>query len=184
MASQHGFVRVVPAPDLPAGWTGKTWACHTGASVAAHGGADTLIFLDADVRVADGALDSVLAARRERGGVVSVQPRHVVRSAYERLSAIFNVVSMAGTGAGWPRPTGLFGPVAHGLFAAVGTGGQQAVEDRERAVHARRHQDVGDAIGVIHRAPLVGACDPIHRLGFGQAVEIGGGHIEGVADGG
>lgn len=111
VASQHGFVRVVPAPDLPAGWTGKTWACHTGASVAAHGGADTLIFLDADVRVADGALDSVLAARRERGGVVSVQPRHVVRSAYERLSAIFNVVSMAGTGAGWPRPTGLFGPV-------------------------------------------------------------------------
>ena len=32
---------------------------------------------------------------------------------------------------------GLLGAVAHGLFTAVGAWGEQAVEHRERAVHAR-----------------------------------------------
>jgi hypothetical protein len=63
-------------------------------------------------------------------------------------------------------------------------GGQQAVEHRERAVHAGRDEDVGDAIGVIHRAPLIRAGHPVHGLGFGPAVEVSGWHIEGVADGG
>jgi chlorobactene glucosyltransferase len=40
-------VRVVPAPDLPAGWFGKQWACHTGAG-AARGA--LLCFTDADTR--------------------------------------------------------------------------------------------------------------------------------------
>ena len=41
----------------------------------------------------------------------------------------------------------LLGAVAHGLFTAVGAGGEQAVEHLEGAAHAWRDQDVGDAVG-------------------------------------
>lgn len=30
LAASYAGVEVVPAPELPAGWTGKSWACHTG----------------------------------------------------------------------------------------------------------------------------------------------------------
>jgi len=47
IAAEDSRVRVVPAPDLPAGWFGKQWACHTGAR-AARGA--LLCFTDADTR--------------------------------------------------------------------------------------------------------------------------------------
>ena len=103
------FVDLLSAPSLPHGWTGKSWACHVAAESAASG--DVLVFLDADVRLAPGAVDDLLAERARRGGVVSVQPRHLVRRPIERLSALFNVVSVIGIGAGWRHPAGLFGPV-------------------------------------------------------------------------
>jgi 4,4'-diaponeurosporenoate glycosyltransferase len=109
LAAEFDFVTVVPAPPLPPGWTGKPWACATGAATAKG---DVLVFLDADVRLDDGALDRVLAVRDERGGLVSVQPWHTPVRPYERLSALFNVIALMGIGAGGRRPpTGAFGPV-------------------------------------------------------------------------
>jgi 4,4'-diaponeurosporenoate glycosyltransferase len=89
---------VVAAPPLPPGWTGKAWACSTGAQVASN---DVLVFLDADVTVLDGGLDRVLAAHAELApdGLLSVQPYHVTVRLHERLSAFFNTVSMMGTDA-------------------------------------------------------------------------------------
>ncbi len=60
--------RVLPGGPLPAGWVGKSWACHQGAQ-AAQG--DWLLFTDADVLHAPEALGRALAlARREgRGGL-------------------------------------------------------------------------------------------------------------------
>jgi 4,4'-diaponeurosporenoate glycosyltransferase len=103
---------VIAAPPLPEGWTGKTWACHTGAARAEH---DVLVFLDADVTLRSGGLERILAELHHCGGLVSVQPYHHVRRPYERLSAFFNVVAMMGTGAFTPlrpsRAIGAFGPV-------------------------------------------------------------------------
>lgn len=46
VAAEHGVdVRVIPAPDLPDGWFGKQWACHTGARAATG---ELLCFTDAD----------------------------------------------------------------------------------------------------------------------------------------
>jgi chlorobactene glucosyltransferase len=46
VASELGAdVRVIPAPDLPDGWFGKQWACHTGARAATG---ELLCFTDAD----------------------------------------------------------------------------------------------------------------------------------------
>ena len=73
LAASFHFVEVVPAPPLPDGWTGKSWACHTGAG---HATGDAIAFLDADVRLAPGAMDRLLAELAEQGGLVSVQPWH------------------------------------------------------------------------------------------------------------
>jgi 4,4'-diaponeurosporenoate glycosyltransferase len=125
--------RVVAAPARPAGWVGKNWACWTGSRAAAGG---VLVFLDADVRLADDGMERLIAERERRGGLVSVQPYHAVGSAVERLSAICNIVVMGSLGAFTPfgdrvRSTGGFGPclvVSRADYRACG--GHAAVRDR------------------------------------------------------
>jgi 4,4'-diaponeurosporenoate glycosyltransferase len=104
--------RVVASPPKPAGWVGKSWACWTGAAATSG---DVLVFLDADVRLADDGLERLVAERERRGGLVSVQPYHAVRGLVERLSAVCNVVVMGSLGAFTPlgdraSSTGSFGP--------------------------------------------------------------------------
>ncbi len=103
VARASGIVglRVVEAPTLPDGWTGKNWACHVGATQACQ---PTLLFLDADTCLAADALVALENASRARGGLVSVQPFHRTTLPYEELSAVFNVVSLMGSGAFSPRP--------------------------------------------------------------------------------
>lgn len=86
---------VVTAPPVPEGWTGKSWACQTG--VATTDG-DLVVFLDADVVLADGALAAVESTWRDGGGLVSVQPHHHPRRLIESLSLPFNVVAVMGLG--------------------------------------------------------------------------------------
>jgi 4,4'-diaponeurosporenoate glycosyltransferase len=90
-------VEVVPAPPLPEGWTGKSWACATGVRHAEH---EVLCFLDADVELAPDALDALIASWERRGGLLSVQPRHDPRRPVEWLSLPFNVVAVMGLGVG------------------------------------------------------------------------------------
>ncbi|MBA2752132.1 MAG: glycosyltransferase [Actinobacteria bacterium] len=103
---------VVACDPLPRGWTGKSWACWTGAK--STDGA-TLVFLDADTELEPGALERVVGEHRRRGGLVSVQPFHRTERLYEAFSAFFNLVSMMGVEAFTPRSdrrssTGAFGP--------------------------------------------------------------------------
>jgi 4,4'-diaponeurosporenoate glycosyltransferase len=104
---------VVAAAPLPDGWTGKAWACSTGAARATG---DVVVFLDADTAFEpQGGLDRVIAEHDRRGGLVSVQPYHVTERPFEWLSAYFNVIAMMGVDAFTPlgsrrRPTGAFGP--------------------------------------------------------------------------
>ncbi len=108
-----GFgVTVVSPPELPEGWTGKAWACATGASIATG---DRIVFLDADVVVEDDGIDRVLDEHARLGGLVSVQPWHRPERPYEQLSAFFNLVAPMSVDAFTPlgrrrRPTGAFGP--------------------------------------------------------------------------
>ncbi len=107
-----GGARVLPSAPLPAGWRGKTWACHQGAA-AARG--DLLLFMDADTRFEPGGLRRVLDTRARHGGVLSVAAWHAVERPYEDLSAFFNLMMVIGVGAftllgDAARPRGLFGP--------------------------------------------------------------------------
>lgn len=111
VARRAGTV-VVEADPLPQGWTGKAWACWTGARLTT---ADTLVFLDADTTLAPDALARLVAEHGRHGGLLSVQPFHRTRRPYEWLSAFFNVVAMMGVDAFSPLggrlpPSGAFGP--------------------------------------------------------------------------
>lgn len=94
--ARAGGARVVSAGTPPPGWTGKAWACHTGTESTTG---DLLLFLDADTVLAPEALAGLLDAHDRQGGLVSVQPHHVVVRPYEQLSAYFNVVAVMASGA-------------------------------------------------------------------------------------
>ncbi len=91
VAAQLGATVLVSQP-LPAGWRGKTWACHQGARAATG---DLLCFVDADTCFAAGGLARVLACYQ--GGAFSAGPWHAVREPYENLSLFFNLNMVVGT---------------------------------------------------------------------------------------
>jgi len=131
-AARGNGATVVESAARPGGWTGKTWACWQGAQTARN---DLLLFIDADTWFATGALDRMLATRRQAGGMLSVQPFHCMRKPYERLSILFNIMVMIGVDAFSPHagrrpPSGSFGPCVlctrKEYFAA---GGHRAVRD-------------------------------------------------------
>ncbi|MHB1293874.1 MAG: glycosyltransferase family 2 protein [Anaerolineae bacterium] len=116
---------VVQGEPLPAGWTGKSWACWQGAQYARG---HVLVFLDADTWLEPEGLACIVRAYTDRGGLFTVQPYHVVPRAYEQLSAFFNIVLMAALNAFTPHgdrlpPAGAFGPCvvcSHADYLRVG----------------------------------------------------------------
>jgi 4,4'-diaponeurosporenoate glycosyltransferase len=142
--------RVLPAPPLPPGWTGKTWACQCGA-LAARG--EHLLFLDADTVVEPGGLEMMLRLPVEEPGVHSICPYHRVERPYEGLSAFFNLVMVAGVNAFTAlgkraRQQGLFGQsmlVRKEVYLAAG--GHEAVKGRilENFFLARKFREKGIA---------------------------------------
>lgn len=87
---------LVASEALPEGWTGKPWACWQGARRAQG---ERLLFLDADTWLEPGAVERLAATQAECGGLVSVQPHHLTERSYERLGALFNLITMIGSGA-------------------------------------------------------------------------------------
>jgi Glycosyltransferase like family 2 len=78
-------VRVIDGAQLPRGWLGKPWACAQLAAAADPNSA-VLVFVDADVRLASGAVGAACALLRDAQlDVVSPFPRQRAESAAERL---------------------------------------------------------------------------------------------------
>jgi hypothetical protein len=76
-------VRLLRGAPVPAGWTGKNWACHQLAG-AARG--ELLVFCDADVSLRPGALDSLWSGMcAQQADVFSVFPRQRTVTVGERL---------------------------------------------------------------------------------------------------
>ncbi|MEO8286777.1 MAG: glycosyltransferase [Chloroflexota bacterium] len=65
-ARRHSQVRLLSAPPLPEGWTGKNHAMHTGLRAAAAE-AEYLLFVDADTRHNPDMLSTVVLRARETG---------------------------------------------------------------------------------------------------------------------
>jgi 4,4'-diaponeurosporenoate glycosyltransferase len=93
VASAHG-ARVLNARPLPAGWTGKTWACAQGAEAAT---AKSLLFLDADTWFESGGFEKLASAGRENLAF-SLIPFHRTEKPYEELSILFHLLMVFGAG--------------------------------------------------------------------------------------
>lgn len=147
VADARPGVELRTAGPRPPGWNPKTWALRQGLGDADE---DVLVFLDADVRLAPEALRSVLAVVEERGGVVSVAPRHDVGSAVEVLSLPFNLVALMGAGGGL---------TARDLAARAAFGPCLAVERRSYEAFGGHEADRGDLlddVALAHRARAAG----------------------------
>ncbi|MEW6186461.1 MAG: glycosyltransferase family A protein [Thermodesulfobacteriota bacterium] len=87
-----GFpVRIIPSPDLPPGWIGKTWACRQGEQKAQH---NLLLFLDADTFFEPYGLSRLRKVFEEKGIFLSLQPFPLMQKAFEQLSAYFNILEI------------------------------------------------------------------------------------------
>ena len=62
VAAESG-AKVISCDPLPRGWTGKSWACWTGAK---RTDGATLVFLDADTKLEPGALARMVSEHRRR----------------------------------------------------------------------------------------------------------------------
>jgi chlorobactene glucosyltransferase len=72
IASRNVRLRVIQGGNLPAGWTGKNWACHQ-LSMAARG--DILLFMDADTYMRPTALRATVGALKDnQTGLLSALP--------------------------------------------------------------------------------------------------------------
>lgn len=168
---------VIAAPTLPIGWTGKSWACDVGVQAARDIGAtrdDTMVFLDADVRLAPGALAAAAERHRELGGIYSVQPFHTTVRADEQLSLFPQLVSLMATGVGRRSspPDGVFGPLlATSLADYDAVGGHAAVrsEVTEDVALGQRYRDAQQPVTVELGGDLIQF--RMYPKGLGQLIE-------------
>jgi len=97
LARQRGATVVTP-PPLPEGWMGKPWACRAGAAAATG---ELLLFTDADtVHAPDSLGRAVRHLERETADLLSVIPTHIVRSGWERLQGVFQLLLLIACRAG------------------------------------------------------------------------------------
>ncbi|UPY38009.1 glycosyltransferase family 2 protein [Sediminicoccus sp. KRV36] len=86
-AARDGRVRLVQAPSLPPGWTGKVHAC---ARLAEAATGTHFLFIDADVRLAPHAAAAMAAhAEVQSIAMVSGVPRQIIKGLGEGLTVPF-----------------------------------------------------------------------------------------------
>jgi chlorobactene glucosyltransferase len=90
----EGSCRILTGAPLPAGWTGKAWACHQLAQAASG---DYLLFTDADtVHKPEMLRSAIAAAEQTRASLLSLWPRQITKSLGEK--AVVPLLYLAGIG--------------------------------------------------------------------------------------
>jgi chlorobactene glucosyltransferase len=87
-------LRILPGADLPPGWLGKNWAC---AQLAEQARGEVLVFTDADVDWAPGALTALMNyLKSSRADVCSVWPTQRTETWAERLVVPMMALAIVG----------------------------------------------------------------------------------------
>jgi glycosyltransferase involved in cell wall biosynthesis len=129
-------VTVIPAPDLPKGWTGKANAAWAGAQ-AARG--EWLLFTDADTIHEPGHLSlAIVEAERHSVAMLSYSPRQIVTGLWQRalMPLVFSELAVT-----YP-PAKVSDPESH-LAAA---NGQFLLIRRDVYIRIGGHEAVADSI--------------------------------------
>lgn len=150
---------VLDAGERPPGWNPKSWAVHVGTEAVDR---PVVVLLDADVRLAPGALAAVVSVLDREGGLVSVAPRHDTGGVVEIASIPFNVVAALGAAAGRNPASGgaraAFGPciaVRADDLAAVGGHAAVARELLDDVALAHRFRSCGHGVSLRRGGDLV-----------------------------
>jgi glycosyltransferase involved in cell wall biosynthesis len=162
LVAGHPRARVQDGAPAPAGWVGKNWACH---QLAAAASGSLLVFCDADVLLAEGAIDAVVNEMQvQQADVFSVFPRQITASLGEHLitplidDVLLCFLPFRLLSADVPRAATANGAVLAftrpaydqlGGFAAVRS---ELVED---VAIARRTRKAGSKLGLVLGGPLV-----------------------------
>jgi chlorobactene glucosyltransferase len=127
--ARHPQISLIQAPPLPPRWVGKSHACLTGVR-GVEPDCEWLCFIDADVKLAPGALSSAMqAALANRLDLLSLAPRQELRSFAERLILPCGLIILSflqdlrqlQSRSGWDTTaTGQFMLVRHDAYEAVG----------------------------------------------------------------
>jgi cellulose synthase/poly-beta-1,6-N-acetylglucosamine synthase-like glycosyltransferase len=168
-------LRVITGKELPAGWTGKNWACH---QLSLHAKGEILLFVDADVQLAPEAVSTAVTyMHNDRLSMLSLFSTQIMKSFGERLVVpLMNWLLLAFLPlrlvAGSPNPkfvaaNGQFIMIRKDIYDTIGgheTVKDRVVEDMEIArtlkrngkrvmtllggelVSCRMYTDVGDAV--------------------------------------
>jgi len=150
-------VKIVNAPDLPAGWFGKQWACQSG---AAHATGSLLLFTDADTRHAPDLVGRMVRMRERRGAeLLSVAGHQEMGTVWERAvqpSVFTLILTRYGGAAAIERATNPRDVVANGqcfmmsrrVYDAIG--GHEAVRGyvAEDVMMAQAIQARGDRVSL------------------------------------
>jgi len=163
LAAADGL-RVLAGAPLPAGWSGKNWACHQ-LALAATG--EVLVFTDADVAWRAGALDRVVAELDATGaGLLTAWPRQRCVTLGERLVVpLVDLLLLANL----PHPLVRALPFA----SLAGANGQLMAWRRDAyelvGGHAALPGEVLEDVRLAHRAK---------RLGVPLTLRLGGPWVE------
>jgi chlorobactene glucosyltransferase len=152
------------SPSLPRGWTGKSHACWLGIRAVAPA-AGWFCFIDADMRAGRGLLTSaVRAANAERLDLLSLAPRHEIKSFAERLvipcglfvlAFLQDLGSLQSPGSRDVSATGQFMLMRTEAYHAIGGHAAVRGEICEDLALARRCRRAGYRVLIKDGAPLL-----------------------------
>lgn len=87
---------VLSAPEKPAGWVGKSWACWNGAKQASG---YLLLFTDADTTHSpDSLVRAVSFLKNKNADLISAPPYHLCRLYFERFLGLFHLLPLIASG--------------------------------------------------------------------------------------